>query len=574
MRTKMRIASSIFTAMLFLLTFVVRPGYAHATVSTHRALPHVAAALYNNVTLPRASWWGGTSGCDTNYSGSKQLGTASYRGEIMCGPMPENGASDLPYNLPIGDPKPVQVNDFECTEAAMRFMLIGYGIHPYVANGYNVVDNYVSVVHGALLKKVSNTAGSQNAPSPGDIMSLGTNPGHVVIVKSVSVDINGLGTVTIVDENGIPGPNHTNGTGTATFPVNNWFIDGSSDGGTVTGWLHPNTLVTSDNTSQYTHILSAVTTASTTDVGDVWAVGSLQLSNGVFQTLAEHWNGTSWTANTPAPANPGTGDNILYGVTALSKSNIWAVGYYNDSNGTETLLENYNGTSWTPQTKGAGQLAAITKVSSTEAWAVGTDNSGNPLTLHLVNGTWTVVANGTTGASLSSVSAVSPSNVIAVGSNSSTSQTVALKWSGTSWSATNPAPPNPSASNNRLFGVYALDATHIYAVGDANLSGSTTGIVTMWNGSSWSTPVDAPANTSFQGVQALSSSNIWLVGTSSASTFVEQFNGTSLTQVASQGSGTNDHLNGVTINPKNGNVWAVGYGTPNSFAQTLTNFFN
>ena len=70
---------------------------------------------------------------------------------------------------------------------------------------------------------------------------------------------------------------------------------------------------------------NAVTTFSSMGV---WAVGSNHSSNNSLyaQSLIEHWNGTNWMQQTSP--NPGTFENILNGVKALSATDIWAVGYY------------------------------------------------------------------------------------------------------------------------------------------------------------------------------------------------------------------------------------------------------
>ena len=91
---------------------------------------------------------------------------------------------------------------------------------------------------------------------------------------------------------------------------------------------------------------------------DTWAVGlatsTYYISDGdpitSSQTLIEHWDGTAWSI-VPGP-NPGTADNYygtitneLYGVPAVSASDVWAVGMYGKSDGlnvtNQTLLERY-----------------------------------------------------------------------------------------------------------------------------------------------------------------------------------------------------------------------------------------
>jgi hypothetical protein len=79
---------------------------------------------------------------------------------------------------------------------------------------------------------------------------------------------------------------------------------------------------------------------ASTAANDVWAVGGTGRS-----TLVEHWNGRVWTV-VPAP-NPGTRENTLLGVTAVSRTAAFAVGYRSSSIGTaQTLVLRWNGRTW------------------------------------------------------------------------------------------------------------------------------------------------------------------------------------------------------------------------------------
>ncbi len=138
--------------------------------------------------------------------------------------------------------------------------------------------------------------------------------------------------------------------------------------------------------------------------------------------------------------------DVLNGVSALSASDAWAVG----STGTKTLILHWNGASWTrvPSPSPAGgvgsNLSAVSAPSASDAWAAGSyfTSSGESKTLILRwNGAaWTVVASpnpgGTTGTALLAVSALSASNVWAVGTTASSGpvpKTLILHWNGTSW---------------------------------------------------------------------------------------------------------------------------------------------
>src|SRR5213082_3404147 len=107
---------------------------------------------------------------------------------------------------------------------------------------------------------------------------------------------------------------------------------------------------------------------------DIWAVGSSGNQMSGAQTLIEHWNGTSWSVVTSA--NPGSIYNTLYGVTAISATNVWAVGYYVNTTGvTQTLIEHWNGTSWSVVKSPSpasmnNELFSVAAVSATNVWAV------------------------------------------------------------------------------------------------------------------------------------------------------------------------------------------------------------
>ena len=63
---------------------------------------------------------------------------------------------------------------------------------------------------------------------------------------------------------------------------------------------------------------------------DIWAVGAGNFSTvSGTATLIEHWDGTSWTI--VSSPDPGTATNALVAVTALSDGTVVAVGNQEDS---------------------------------------------------------------------------------------------------------------------------------------------------------------------------------------------------------------------------------------------------
>ena len=72
-----------------------------------------------------------------------------------------------------------------------------------------------------------------------------------------------------------------------------------------------------------------------------------------------HWNGTSWQL-TQLP-NVGSEGSTLLGTTALSPTDVWAVGRAGESDGAAlTLTEHYNGTAWSVSSSlDPGQLSGL-----------------------------------------------------------------------------------------------------------------------------------------------------------------------------------------------------------------------
>lgn len=68
---------------------------------------------------------------------------------------------------------------------------------------------------------------------------------------------------------------------------------------------------------------------SATSASDAWAVGYYDISTNQDRSLVLHWDGSAWT-QVPSP-NPATLTNELYGVSAISANDVWAVGDYTNN---------------------------------------------------------------------------------------------------------------------------------------------------------------------------------------------------------------------------------------------------
>ena len=147
------------------------------------------------------------------------------------------------------------------------------------------------------------------------------------------------------------------------------------------------TIVTSPNPASLASYLSEVVAVA---MSDVWAVGYYLDNSGVYRTLVEHWDGTSWII--VSSPNAGNGDNALNGIAAASSNDIWAVGYQSSAPGaaSSTLVLHFDGTSWTivPSPNPGGltsSLAGVVAMADGRIWAAGfyyDETQGRTLLLH------------------------------------------------------------------------------------------------------------------------------------------------------------------------------------------------
>jgi hypothetical protein len=172
------------------------------------------------------------------------------------------------------------------------------------------------------------------------------------------------------------------------------------------------------------------------------AVGESIIS-GVVATLAERWNGKSWTKQ--VTSNPTGAFASLGGVSCTSKRSCSAAG---DANGV-TLAEYWNGKTWavqaTPDPRGGANfglasLACATKAACTAVGDYTLASSYVTLAEHWNGKTWAVqtTANprGSTRVQLGGVSCASSTACTAVGSYLTgpiVEATLAEHWNGKTW---------------------------------------------------------------------------------------------------------------------------------------------
>ena len=332
------------------------------------------------------------------------------------------------------------------------------------------------------------------------------------------------------------------------------------------------------------NVSSALNGVAAVSANDAWAVGSAGSQISGAQTLIEHWNGTSWQIVTSP--SPGSFYNTLYGVTAISSSNIWAVGFDAGNSGvTQTLIEHWNGTSWQIVTSPSpasinNELFSVSAVSASDVWAVGfitiTINqtpTDETLIEHWNGSHWSVVKSPNPGSNdhLNAVAAISANNAWAVGNANTFAQTLIEHWNGSHWSVVKSA---SAGSSSDLRDVAAVSASNVWAVGYALIGSSIQTFTEHWNGTNWQA-VKSPntgASPAFSGVAAVSASDVWAVGSDRNSNNVfqgltEQWNGSAWHIVASPNQATvNAQLLGVAAVSAM-DVWAVGVAGGNPFIE-------
>ena len=256
---------------------------------------------------------------------------------------------------------------------------------------------------------------------------------------------------------------------------------------------------------------------------DVWVVGLYQ-NQGPAVPFSEHWDGSRWTAF-DAPVGPWTFGAHLSSVASAGPSDVWAVGAGQNNGEEQTLIEHWDGKRWaivaSPNASTrTNDLAAVDVINTKDSWAVG-DYLGPIRDLALTE-----------------------------------------HWDGSSWTIVDAE--NPAAGINRLAGVSAVNSTDVWAVGFRRESDSTSPqtLVEHWDGLRWVVVTSpSPGRTAaLTSVDAVASDDVWAAGAyDNGKTFlplVEHWNGSSWTVMPSP-QAPNATMQAITArNPKD--VWLAG----------------
>lgn len=254
---------------------------------------------------------------------------------------------------------------------------------------------------------------------------------------------------------------------------------------------------------------SRLSGVSCTSAGACTAVGTANT-----QTLADRWNGTSWSQQTMPSVSGRAG---LGGVSCPTSSACFAVGSSVDGSGRQlTLAERWNGTAWALQSAPtpAGMSARLDRVSCSgpsACTAVGIQYTTDPAAGALLVERWNGIAwkaqstPATTGAGLTvgavSCPAASACMLAATFRDSTgTTQPLVERWNGTSWSVQ--TFPVPSGRHVSLGGLSCASPSSCTAVG--GVAGLAPALAEHWDGGTWTiqrTPATlAPVPTDMRGV--------------------------------------------------------------------------
>jgi hypothetical protein len=284
--------------------------------------------------------------------------------------------------------------------------------------------------------------------------------------------------------------------------------------------------------------LNAVTCTATTSC---IAVGDYVNSSGLDVTLAERWNGTSWTIQrTPNPSGAQS-FSALSGVSCTARDACEASGA-SDAPQASAFAERWNGTAWrlqaVPAPRGAqfAQLFGVScAASSCEAVGLYFDSSGAvvPLGDRWNGAAWhvqSIPSPARAGSNyLSGVSCPSASDCTAAGQGNGDGTPFALgeRWRDGRWRIE--AVPSPvGAAENQLNGIACPATDRCMAVGT---TGPTRGVLSTealrWNGTRWSNqPIPTVPGAFLNALSCASASACMAVGGSDSGSLAERWNGT------------------------------------------------
>ncbi|NNF42811.1 MAG: hypothetical protein HKO59_15925 [Phycisphaerales bacterium] len=252
--------------------------------------------------------------------------------------------------------------------------------------------------------------------------------------------------------------------------------------------------------------------------GETWAVGraTVQLSMFAFddEPFASRWDGAAWQTVPvphPSPSAPGQREASFYDVAVLASDDVWAVGTYHTVGadgfpGFQTLAMHFDGTSWThiptpltPIGGTGGFLNAVDAVAPDDVWAAGTRIAPDvpainttAVLLHWDGTAWTEIPDAPWFIDLNEIEDIRafPGGVVWCAGhfgNAPGDNPWLARWDG-HWTLFEGLPVPPGRN-----GLYAIDGPapdDVWVVGQSLSPIGTVAVVLHWDGTSWSW--DAP----------------------------------------------------------------------------------
>jgi hypothetical protein len=275
------------------------------------------------------------------------------------------------------------------------------------------------------------------------------------------------------------------------------------------------------------------------------AVGNYGFDN-QYLTMIETWDGTSWSV-VPSP-NTDVSINVLTSVSCTSVDFCLAVGYDSPSGDTEypqTLAELWNGSSWSIiDSPNVSSTDSFTDIScSTATYCVAVGGAGLMPIAALWNGTtWSITLDsqlpGTNVSGLNSVSCTgtgaSPFCVAAGAFNGPRAFEVLIEtWNGSTWTVASTSNP-PVNHGTNLSGVSCASPTSCTAVGSVTVKFGNqrkpsvqNPVIETWNGTTWSlgTGLNPKGNSQLGSVSCPSASSCIALGVYGNREFFESESG-------------------------------------------------
>lgn len=262
---------------------------------------------------------------------------------------------------------------------------------------------------------------------------------------------------------------------------------------------------------------------------------------------------------------------------------------------TGPLVEHFDGTSWTQVTVPSIQygLDAVVAPSATDVWAFGVSR----VALHWDGTSWHRVKMPTPRHSAApgfwGASALSPGDIWAVGGVSRVNgpaQALIEHWNGARWQLV----PGPPKNAFTLYGVAALSAKNVWAVGETGVTGGLRTLTIHWNGTAWKrVPSPNPTtrmtsspsfNDTLAAVAGSSARNVWAVGqyyvrangTRGSRSLVLHWDGSRWKQVLTPDPLTPGHASYLyaVAAPSAKGVWAVGSVNRHRGGRALAELWN